>query len=232
MKLIIAIDGHSSCGKSTLAKAIAEKMNITYVDSGAYYRAITNYVLENQVPIDDEEKILKSLENTSIHILNSNKEFRVFVNDEDVTENIRSMKVSQNVSKISSFSGVRIFVVSKLREIGKEKSLVMDGRDIGTKVFPHAHVKFFMTADPEVRALRRHKELLPKYPNLTLQEVIDNVNYRDNLDSNRHDSPLTMAENSILLDNTETNIDDQLMIAITHIENNSHYYQLFKNKDI
>jgi cytidylate kinase len=208
--IIIAIDGYSSCGKSTVAKALANKLHYVYVDSGAMYRAVTLYFLRNNVNLEDDNKISEALENIHIDFHKEHGVTKVLLNDEDVSEEIRQMPVSENVSAVSAIKAVRKAMVKQQQKMGARKNVVMDGRDIGTAVFPHAQVKIFMTADPKVRAERRYLELKNKGENITLEEVFENIAHRDYQDTTRKESPLIRAEDAIILDNTDMTEDEQL----------------------
>lgn len=214
-RIVIAIDGHSSCGKSTVAKELARKLGYIYIDSGAMYRVVTLYALrngliKNQAP--DVEKLLAALKNIRITFkwdeetgLNT-----TFLNDENVEEEIRQLAVSENVSPISTIAGVRTEMVKQQRENGKNKGIVMDGRDIGTVVFPDAELKIFMTASPEIRAKRRFDELNAKGLTVDFDEILKNVKERDLIDSTREVSPLRKAEDALVLDNSYLTREQQL----------------------
>lgn len=208
--IIIAIDGYSSCGKSTVAKALANKLHYVYVDSGAMYRAVTLYFLRNNIDLEDDSKISEALENIHIDFHKEHGVTKVLLNDEDVSEEIRQMPVSENVSAVSAIKAVRKAMVKQQQKMGARKNVVMDGRDIGTAVFPHAQVKIFMTADPKVRAERRYLELKNKGENITLEEVFENIAHRDYQDTTRKESPLIRAEDAVILDNTDMTEDEQL----------------------
>jgi len=208
--IIIAIDGYSSCGKSTVAKALANKLHYVYVDSGAMYRAVTLYFLRNNIDLEDDSKISEALESIHIDFHKEHGTTKVLLNDEDVSEEIRQMPVSENVSAVSAIKAVRKAMVKQQQKMGARKNVVMDGRDIGTTVFPHAQVKIFMTADPKVRAERRYLELKNKGENITLEEVFENIAHRDYQDTTRKESPLIRAEDAIILDNTDMTEDEQL----------------------
>jgi CMP/dCMP kinase len=218
-KLIIAIDGFSSCGKSTLAKDLAKKLNYIYIDSGAMYRAITLFCIQNSLIEDDkvDELKLKSLIH-SIHIEfkvnqgNGNSE--TYLNGELVEDEIREIEVSQNVSLVSKIGFVREYLVELQREIGKNKGIVMDGRDIGTVVFPNADYKIFVTAQVDVRADRRFKELSKKGVQVNYEEIKKNIEERDYIDQNRDISPLKKADDAIMLDNSHMTVEEQLEWAI------------------
>jgi cytidylate kinase len=223
-KITIAIDGYSSCGKSTLAKALAQRLNYSYVDTGAMYRAVTLYALRNGI-IDkdynlDEQKLIDSLDQIELNFVfdSHHKTSETFLNGENVERFIRTMEVSNNVSKVSSIKKVREKMISLQRMMGKKKGVVMDGRDIGTNVFPKAELKLFMTADTDVRAQRRLDEMTSKGQYFTLDEVKHNLQERDYADSHRKENPLTQAEDAIILDNTDLSREEQLEFVLKLIE--------------
>ncbi|MFP4604145.1 MAG: (d)CMP kinase [Bacteroidales bacterium] len=224
-KTIIAIDGFSSTGKSTLAKDIAKHYKIRYIDSGAMYRAVTLYALRNNI-IDtqrnslNEEKLKRSLEHIHVDFVRDHKTGRqvICLNNENVEDQIRKMDVSSYVSHISSLGFVREKMVEKQREFKHYGSLVMDGRDIGTVVFPDANIKLFVIADKKVRAQRRYEELKSKGYDITFEEVMKNIEERDRIDQNREVSPLRKAEDAIEFDNTNLSRSEQLSKAIRIIE--------------
>ena len=202
----IAIDGYSSCGKSTLAKALAKDVQFTYIDSGAMYRCVTLYVMQHQIPIDDAASIIQSLPNIHIDV-----NFETFLlNGVDVSKEIRKMEISQRVSQVSTIKEVRQDMVRMQRLLGEKQNIVMDGRDIGTTVFPKAQLKIFMTAHPMIRAQRRFKEMVEKGENSSLEEVMANLNMRDYEDTHRKESPLTKADDAIVLDNSFLTPEEQL----------------------
>lgn len=213
-KIIIAIDGHSSCGKSTVAKTLAKKLNYTYIDTGAMYRCVTLFALRNDIIKDgkiDEDELKKYLPVLKIK-LKYNSEIEkseTYLNDENVEDEIRNLEVSNNVSPISKIKFVRERMVELQQEMGKQKEIVMDGRDIGTVVFPNAELKIFMTAKPEVRAMRRYKELTEKGEKVSFEEIKENVISRDFIDENRAESPLKKAEDALILDNSEITREEQ-----------------------
>jgi len=212
--LIIAIDGYSSCGKSTLAKALAKKLGFIYVDSGAIYRAVTLYFLREQIKLSDSRQVEEALKNIDIDMQYLNGQVIVMLNGEDVSAEIRQMHVSEKVSEVSALKSVRVAMVAQQQELGKRRNLVMDGRDIGTHVFPHADLKIFMTADPYIRAQRRYQELLAKDEKVSLEEVIENLQHRDLIDTTRQESPLVKAADAVLLDNTRLDEEEQLNLAL------------------
>jgi cytidylate kinase len=215
-KIVIAIDGWSSCGKSTMARQLARKLNYIFIDSGAMYRAITLYFLRNEVDTDDEAQIENAL--LSIHLsfqlnaLNGNNE--ICLNEENVDALIREIKVAEKVSEVAALRQVREFAVAQQRSIGQAKGIVMDGRDIGSVVFPDAELKIFMTADPEIRVQRRLKELQVKNPGITIDEVRANLASRDHIDSTRAISPLRKPEDALVLDNSFLSPEQQLELAL------------------
>ena len=212
--IVVAIDGYSSCGKSTIAKALAKKLHFIYVDSGAMYRAVTLYFLRNNIDLHNHDQIADALKKIHLNFHSRDYQTHITLNDEEVSEEIRLMPVSENVSAVSAIREVRVEMVRQQQRMGKSKNVVMDGRDIGTVVFPHAQVKLFMTADPKIRAERRFKELAPKNPEITLEEVFENLAHRDYQDTTREESPLTRAEDAIILDNTDLTPDEQLQFAL------------------
>jgi len=216
-RIIVAIDGYSSCGKSTVAKALAKKLNFVYIDSGAMYRAVTLYFIRHAIDVGNPQQIEEALQNIQIDFINQGGKTAVMLNKEDVTTAIRSMQVSGYVSEISSIKAIREAMVGLQQQMGERCSLVMDGRDIGTVVFPHAQVKIFMIADPKVRADRRFKELKATDPNITLEEVFENLAHRDFQDTTRKESPLIHAEDAITLDNTNLTEEEQLNVLIGEI---------------
>lgn len=210
-KIIIAIDGYSACGKSTTAKEVARVLGYKYIDSGAMYRAVTLYFLEHHISLTNPKEIAKALQQISISFkVNSKGITETYLNSLNVEKDIRRMKVSENVSQVSAIKEVRVAMVEQQRRLGKEKGIVMDGRDIGTVVFPKAELKFFMTADILVRAFRRQKELLSLDRLVDLDEVIENIQKRDQIDTTRKESPLVKAPDAIVIDTTHITIDEQV----------------------
>ncbi len=212
--VIIAIDGYSSCGKSTLAKALAKKLGFVYVDSGAMYRAVTLFFLREHIALSDGRQVGEALKNIHIDMHSEEGQLIVLLNGEDVSTEIRQMYVSEMVSEVSAIKAVREAMVAQQQSLGKRRNLVMDGRDIGTQVFPWADLKLFMTADPLVRAQRRFLELQAKGETTTIEEVIENLSHRDLIDTTREESPLVQAEDAILLDNTFLDEEQQLTFAL------------------
>ncbi|SHG21740.1 (d)CMP kinase [Pedobacter caeni] len=217
--LVVAIDGYSSCGKSTLAKALAKKLGFIYIDSGAMYRAVTLYFIRNQVDMTDTEAVKDALQHIELNFHSRDYQSHITLNGEEVSEEIRQMPVSENVSEVAANKFVRKDMVKQQQRMGKSKNIVMDGRDIGTTVFPDAQVKFFMTADPKIRAERRFKELQSKGDTTTtMEDVFENIAHRDFLDTTRAESPLTRAEDAVILDNTEITEQEQLDFAIEQVK--------------
>lgn len=213
--MVIAIDGHSSCGKSTVAKDLAKQLKFIYVDTGAMYRAVTLYAIENQVinnEIIDSEKLQSELNNINISFEYDaeSKSNTTFLNGRNVEREIRSLEVSNMVSSISALSFVRSKLVDLQQEMGANASLVMDGRDIGTVVFPKAELKIFMTCDPQIRAQRRYDEMMAKGELVTFDSILENVKKRDFIDENRDESPLRKASDAYLLDNGTMTKEEQL----------------------
>jgi len=210
----IAIDGHSSCGKSTIAKSIASKYGMRYIDTGAMYRAITLYCIRNGIIKNKEvdcQKLAKSLDDITINFeYNSiSRLSETFLNNENVEKIIRGFEVSDNVSIIAQIQIVREKLIVLQKEIGKQGNVVMDGRDIGSKVFPNAKIKFFITARAEVRAKRRHEEMIANGDNIFLKDVLNNLNKRDEQDTNREINPLIKSKDAIVLDNSELSLLQQ-----------------------
>ena len=218
-KITIAIDGFSSTGKSTVAKMLAKELEYVYVDTGAMYRAVTLYAMRKLFIKDghfDKEGLIRHLFMVSVKFqMNAETGIAdVYLNGENVEREIRTLEVSNFVSQIAAIPEVRKLMVQKQHEMGKEKGIVMDGRDIGTVVFPDAELKVFMTASADERARRRYEELKAKGDEVSYEAVLENVQKRDELDTSREDSPLVQAEDAILLDNTHTNIEDQFHILL------------------
>lgn len=218
-KIVIAIDGHSSCGKSTLAKSLARELGYVYIDSGAMYRAVTLYALRKGLFLNgqpDREKVISGLKEIKITFDWDEKEEKntTFLNGENIEEEIRQLEVSQNVSPVSTIAEVRHEMVKQQRENGKSKGIVMDGRDIGTVVFPDAELKIFMTASPKIRAQRRYLELKEKGLEVDFDEILNNVEQRDAIDSGREVSPLKKADDAIVLDNSNLTREEQLQWSL------------------
>jgi cytidylate kinase len=224
--LIIAIDGYSSCGKSTVAKALARRLGLHYIDSGAMYRAVTLYFLQNNIPIPSPEELHDFTYDYNaildkIHIsfkYNPDSGFsEVYLNGKNVEEEIRSMEISEQVSHVSALKAVRKRLVKLQQQASREGGLVMDGRDIGTTVFPDADLKIFMKADPMVRSERRYKELSNKGLKISLEEVIQNIVGRDYEDTHREESPLRKAAEAIVLDNTYLTQEEQVEFVLEEV---------------
>ena len=218
-KIIITIDGWSSCGKSTLAKQMAQKMNYTYLDSGAMYRAITLYFLRNHIDWTNSAEVDTAISDITLTFILNDKtgDSEIFLNAENVEYLIRDLIIADKVSDIAAIAAVRTFAVAQQQLMGTSKGIVMDGRDIGTTVFPQAEVKFFMTADITIRVQRRYKEMYHKNPNITIEEVKHNLEMRDYIDSNRSVSPLVKAADAIVLDNTYMTMNEQLDLAMKYV---------------
>jgi CMP/dCMP kinase len=215
-KIIITIDGWSSCGKSTLARQLAAKLKYTYIDSGAMYRAITLYFLRNHVDWTDARAVVKALGEIRIEFSHNEitKKSDIILNGENVEYLIRDLVVAEKVSEVAAVKEVRAFAVKQQQALGKNKAIVMDGRDIGTVVFPSAELKIFMTADNAVRVERRFQELFDKNPNITIEEVKNNLEMRDYIDSHREISPLRKAVDAIVLDNSNLSPQEQFQLAL------------------
>ena len=217
-KITIAIDGYSSTGKSTVAKQLADYLEYIYVDTGAMYRAVALYALENKLLSEthfDKEALINSLSNISLEFRkNNNSKIEIYLNGKNVEKEIRTMYVSDFVSPVATISEVRKKLVAIQHQMGIEKGIVMDGRDIGTVVFPDAELKIFMTANAEVRAKRRYNELKEKGDKITFEEILENVQKRDLMDTTREDSPLVKAKDAIEIDNSEMNQEDQFHIIL------------------
>jgi cytidylate kinase len=215
-RIIIAIDGHSSCGKGTLARQLALALGYKFIDSGAMYRAITLHLLNTGINPDDEQAVASVLPNITIDFSANTETGRsdIWLNHKNVEKQIRTLKVAESVSQVARISAVRRYLVAMQQKMGEEKGVVMDGRDIGTVVFPSAELKIFMTASPEVRAMRRFKELSDSGLVTSYDDVFANLKQRDLIDSNRKDSPLTMTGDYKLLDNSAISKQEQFEIAM------------------
>ena len=213
-KIIVAVDGFSSTGKSTLAKELARELGYGYIDTGAMYRAVTLYFLRNELDIKDGEAVELGLQNIEISFQNIDGKNTTFLNEENVEEEIRKMYVSEFVSPVATVSAVRRAMVKLQKVMGDKKGIVMDGRDIGTVVFPNVALKIFVTAAAEVRTQRRLTELERKGQVVDFEEVKKNLTERDYIDSNRADSPLRQAEDAVVLDNTDLTREEQLVMAV------------------
>jgi CMP/dCMP kinase len=213
--IIITIDGWSSTGKSTLARQLAKELNYIYVDSGAMYRAITLYFIRHHVDWTIPQAVEEALKHIRLELVANHKtgQTDMWLNGENVEYVIRDLVIAEKVSEVAAVRAVREFAVARQQEMGKKKGIVMDGRDIGTVVFPDAELKIFMTADEAIRVQRRYKELYEKNPNITLAEVKQNLAHRDYIDSHREVSPLRQAEDAVVLDNSHLTMKQQLHIA-------------------
>lgn len=216
MSFSIAIDGPAAAGKSTVAKQVAKILNCVYIDTGAMYRAITWYALSKGVDPKDEEKVTALLPeiDLSLHL-----DGKVVVNDQDITKEIRTTEVADNVSYIASYKKIRLHLVELQRKISKNVSVVMDGRDIGSYVLPHADVKIFQVSSVETRAVRRYKENLEKGINCSIEEIEENLRKRDYIDSHREFAPLKKAEDSFVLDTSNMTIDEAVNAIIKIVKN-------------
>ncbi|MBA3675430.1 MAG: (d)CMP kinase [Chitinophagaceae bacterium] len=223
MAIIITIDGWSACGKSTLAKALAKKLGYLYIDSGAMYRAITLYFLRNHIDWTEAKEVKQALKDITIEFNFNTKtqQSEIYLNDENVEYVIRDLVIAEKVSDVAAIKEVRKFAVAQQQKLGEKKGIVMDGRDIGTTVFPAAEVKIFMVADGAVRVERRFKELFDKNPNVTIEEIKTNLEMRDYIDSHREVSPLRTAKDAIELDNTHLTEKEQMDFALQLVKKNS-----------
>jgi len=213
-KITIAVDGFASCGKSTLAKGIAKVLEYAYIDTGAMYRAVTLYCIENEVNTEDNDAVQSALNNLDIRFKTIDGKNTTFLNGKNVEEDIRKMYVSKFVSEVAAVSSVRRAMVREQQEMGKEKGVILDGRDIGTVVFPDAELKLFMTASIEVRTQRRLLELQSKGQTVSLEEITENLQHRDRIDSTRADSPLKQANDAIVIDNSNLSENEQLAMCL------------------
>jgi len=210
-RLVIAIDGYSACGKSTTAKEVARILGYRYIDTGAMYRAVTLYFLDHHVALTNPKEINRALEQIHISFKNNSKGIsETYLNGLNVEHDIRTMRVSDCVSPVSAIKEVRVAMVEQQRRMGKEKAVVLDGRDIGTVVFPNADLKLFMTADVMVRAQRRQQELMLKDQLVDLDDVIENIRQRDLIDTTRAESPLRQAEDALVIDTTNITVEEQV----------------------
>lgn len=214
MEIIIAIDGYSACGKSTLAKSLGKTLEYAYVDTGAMYRAVTLYFTRNDIDLADNAAISTALQDISITFENLNGQNCTFLNGENIEEEIRKMYISERVSPVAAISAVRRTMVAQQQKMGNRKGIVLDGRDIGTVVFPNAELKLFLTASPTIRASRRYLELKKKGQEQSLEIIKSNLLKRDHIDSTRADSPLKQAEDAIVIDNSNLSIPEQLAMVI------------------
>ncbi len=226
-KIIIAIDGHSSCGKSTISKELAKRLEYTYVDSGAMYRAVTLFALRNKLisnGVVNSSELIKRLPEIHISFKFNPKEQKsdTFLNGENIENEIRELEVSNNVSPVATIKEVRAALVEIQKGLGKERGIVMDGRDIGTVVYPNAELKLFVTASATIRAQRRYDELTAKGSAVSYEEILKNVEERDYIDQNRAESPLKKAEDAIVLDNSNMTREEQLNWVLDKVKNLLH----------
>ena len=215
-KITIAIDGFSSCGKSTLARQLAKELNYAFIDTGAMYRAITLYFQRHKINLNNPDAVLQALQHIQLQFQHNplSGQSEILLNGENVESLIREMQVAEKVSTVAAIKSVRQFAVQQQQLMGKLKGIVMDGRDIGTVVFPDAELKIFMTADTETRVQRRFKELQGKAPNISLEEIRQNLQSRDYMDTHREESPLLQAADALELDNSNLSPDQQFNIAL------------------
>jgi len=215
-KIIIAIDGFSSCGKSTLAKAMAKNLEYVFIDTGAMYRAVALFFLRAGIDFDNTLDIAAALNKITLQFKYNPATLQsdMYLNEENVEQEIREMRVSQKVSEVAAIALVRDFAVAQQQAMGVSKGIVMDGRDIGTVVFPKAELKIFVTASPEIRVQRRFLELSAKNPAITVQEIAENLQHRDLIDTTREHSPLKQADDALVLDNSNISREEQLTIAL------------------
>ncbi len=210
-KIVIAIDGYSACGKSTTAKEVAKIFGYQYIDSGAMYRAVTLYFLDHHIALTNPKEIARALQQISVSFkINPKGKSETYLNGLNVEKAIRKMRVSEMVSEVSTIKEVRTALVEQQRRLGREKGIVMDGRDIGTVVFPNAELKLFMNAEMLIRAFRRQRELLDRDQLVDLDDVIENILHRDQIDTSRKESPLKQADDAVVIDTTHIAIDEQV----------------------
>ena len=219
-KIIIAIDGFSSCGKSTLAKAMAKHLQYVFIDTGAMYRAVALFFLRAGIDFNNTSDIASALNKIILQFKYNPATLQsdMYLNEENVEQEIREMRVSQKVSEVAAIALVRDFAVAQQQAMGESKGLVMDGRDIGTVVFPKAALKIFVTASPDIRVQRRFLELSAKNPAITVEEIAENLQHRDLIDTTREHSPLKQAEDALVLDNSNMSREEQLTIALQWAE--------------
>ena len=215
-KIIIAIDGYSSCGKSTLAKAMAKNLEYVFIDTGAMYRAVALFFLRAGIDFDNTLDIAAALNKITLQFKYNPATLQsdMYLNEENVEQEIREMRVSQKVSELAALALVRDFAVAQQQAMGESKGIVMDGRDIGTVVFPKAELKIFVTASPDIRVQRRFLELSAKSPAITVEEISENLQHRDLIDTTREHSPLKQADDALVLDNSNMSREEQLTIAL------------------
>ena len=218
-KIVVAIDGHSSCGKSTTAKLVAGELHYAYIDTGAMYRAVTLYFLTHQIDPANPDQVQQALHDLEISFHRNPHSLRneAFLNGENVETEIRKMYISDKVSEVSTLAAVRRAMVKQQQQMGRRRGVVMDGRDIGTTVFPDAEAKVFMTADVYTRARRRQEELREKNQEVPLEEIVENLRKRDMIDSTRQESPLMRAGDAVLLDTSHLTIDEQVEFVLNQV---------------
>lgn len=216
-KIIIAIDGYSACGKSSTAKMVAARMGYAYIDTGAMYRAVTLYFKENHVQLTNEKEVEKALSEIQISFRHNekNNQNETYLNGLNVENEIRKMYISEHVSEVSALPQVRHAMVAQQQRMGKKRGVVMDGRDIGTMVFPDAELKIFMEANMRMRATRRQQELLEKKQMVNLEDIMKNLEHRDHLDTTRKESPLVRATDAYLLDSSYITLEEQVEIVVS-----------------
>lgn len=215
--MIIAIDGFSSCGKSTIAKSLAKKLNLPYIDTGAMYRAVTWYFINNNISLSNELEIYDALNHIDIKFKRIDESNILYCNGQPLIDELRTMEVSNLVSEVSTIPEVRVKLVTLQQQMG-EHGAVMDGRDIGTVVFPNANHKFFLIADPMIRAKRRYDELKEKNMETSLEEIVENLAHRDHIDSTRDHSPLKKADDAIQIDNSYLTKEQQIEVILSYLE--------------
>ncbi|WP_025762090.1 (d)CMP kinase [Dyadobacter tibetensis] len=215
-KIIVAIDGYSSCGKSTTAKLVAKQLNYPYIDTGSMYRAVTLYFIQNHISVSNPKEVESALGNIHItfRLHGESGKNHTYLNGLNVEEEIRKMYISDKVSEVSAVASVRHALVAQQQRMGKQKGIVMDGRDIGTVVFPQAELKIFMTADPTIRAQRRQLELMEKGELVGIEKILENLRYRDEVDTTRAESPLKQAEDAVYIDNSLMTLDEQVDMVV------------------
>ncbi len=215
-KINIAIDGYSSCGKSTIAKGLAKVLGYTYIDSGAMYRAITLYFIEQGIDLADKARMQEALQHIQIRMENRPELLQslVYLNGRDVSARIRDLDIANMVSEVAAIREVRTFAVALQQAMGRQGGVVMDGRDVGTVIFPDAPLKIFMTASEEVRVQRRYLEMSAARPDITMEEVRDNIRHRDHIDTTREQDPLTKAADALVLDNSHMTREQQLELVL------------------
>lgn len=217
-KIIVAIDGFSACGKSSTAKILAAMLNYVYIDTGAMYRAVTLYFMEHFVKLTDPKDVAHALNQINLEFRLHGKNNEIYLNGLNVEKKIRTMEISKKVSDVSAIKAVREELVAQQRKLGKQKGVVMDGRDIGTTVFPEAALKLFMIADIDIRSARRQEELLQKGKMVSFDEVKENLIERDRIDSSRKESPLRKADDALVIDTTHLTFDEQIEIILDLID--------------